>query len=99
MIKNNLKALIESNITAINGWLVHPSPSGAELMAHQGYDALTIDMQHGMMGFDTALAMLQAISTTSVTPSGSHSLAGTRHHYEDAGCRCLRHHLSDDRNG
>ena len=68
MRKNNLKALIKDNKTVINGWLVHPSPLGAELMAHQGYDVLTIDMQHGMIGFETALAMLQAISTTPFTP-------------------------------
>lgn len=51
-----------------NGWLSLASPFAAELMAHQGYDALTIDMQHGLMGYDIAVGMLQAISTTEVTP-------------------------------
>ena len=32
------------------------------------YDAVTVDCQHGMMGFDIAVAMLQAISTTPAIP-------------------------------
>lgn len=38
------------------------------MMAHSGYDALTIDIQHGLIDYTTALHMLQAISTTPVTP-------------------------------
>ena len=37
-------------------------------MAHQGWDSLTIDMQHGVIDYPNALQMLQAISTTDVTP-------------------------------
>ena len=37
-------------------------------MAHQGYDSLTIDFQHGFHDMQTALAMLQAISTTEAVP-------------------------------
>ena len=37
-------------------------------MAHQGYDSLTIDMQHGVVDYQTAVTMLQAISTTPVIP-------------------------------
>ena len=51
-----------------NGWLHNPSTYSAELMAHQGYDCLTVDLQHGMIDFQTAFVMLQAISTTDATP-------------------------------
>ena len=37
-------------------------------MAKQGYDSLTIDMQHGVVDYPNALQMLQAISTTDVVP-------------------------------
>jgi 4-hydroxy-2-oxoheptanedioate aldolase len=37
-------------------------------MAQQGWDSLTVDLQHGLMDYQTALTMLQAISTTAVTP-------------------------------
>lgn len=52
----------------LNGWLQIPSPFTAEVMARQGFDSLTIDMQHGLMGYETAVTMLQAISLTGATP-------------------------------
>lgn len=65
---NALKALWQQGGAALNGWLQIPSAFTAEIMAHQGFDSITIDMQHGLMGYETAVAMLQAISTTDVTP-------------------------------
>ena len=52
----------------INGWLSIPSSFAAEVMAHQGWDSLTIDLQHGVVDYQTAVGMLQAISTTAVVP-------------------------------
>lgn len=52
----------------INGWLTLPDANCAEAMAHAGWDSLTIDMQHGLVGYRDALAMLRAISTTDVVP-------------------------------
>ncbi len=52
----------------INGWLQIPSTVSAEAMAHQGWDSLTIDMQHGLVDYTNALPMLQTISSTDVTP-------------------------------
>jgi len=37
-------------------------------MAHAGWDSLVVDLQHGMMGLETAIQMLQAISTTDTVP-------------------------------
>src|SRR5262249_12659529 len=37
-------------------------------MAHHGFDSLTVDMQHGVIDYQTAVTMLQAISTTPVMP-------------------------------
>ena len=52
----------------LNGWLHIPSTFGAEVMAHAGYDSLTIDLQHGASDFAGALGMMQAISTTEAVP-------------------------------
>ena len=52
----------------INGWCAIPSTASAEAMAHQGWDSLTIDMQHGVVDYPNALNMLQAISTTDTVP-------------------------------
>src|SRR3990170_4204989 len=37
-------------------------------MAHQGFDSLTVDMQHGVVDYQVAVNMLQGISTTGVIP-------------------------------
>lgn len=52
----------------LNGWLAIPSLSSAEVMAHQGWDSLTIDMQHGLSDYRDALAMLTAISAAPNAP-------------------------------
>jgi 4-hydroxy-2-oxoheptanedioate aldolase len=66
--KNKLKELLKQGKSVINGWLQIPSSFSAEVMAHQGWDSLTIDMQHGVIDYPNALQMLQAISTTDVVP-------------------------------
>ena len=68
MRANRLRRIWQQANAAVNGWLHIPSAWSAEVMAHQGYDSLTVDMEHGLAGFETALAMFQAISTTDVTP-------------------------------
>ena len=68
MRKNKLKELFKSGKPIINSWLSLPSSFSAEVMAHQGWDSCTIDMQHGVIDYPNALNMLQALSTTNVTP-------------------------------
>lgn len=60
-------ALLESwneGRATLNGWLAIPNGATAEVMAHQGWDSLTIDMQHGLADYQVALSMLASISTT-----------------------------------
>ncbi len=68
MRKNKLKKIFSEGKAVINGWLQIPSSFSAEVMAHQNWDSLTIDMQHGVIDYSSALPMLQAISTTDVVP-------------------------------
>lgn len=68
MRKNTLKEIWARGGAALNGWCSIPSAFSAEIMAHQGFDSITVDMQHGLVGYETAVAMLQAISTTPVVP-------------------------------
>jgi 4-hydroxy-2-oxoheptanedioate aldolase len=68
MRENNLKRLWENNQIALNAWLTIPSAWTAEVMAQAGFDSLTIDLQHGLIDYQTTLSMLQAISTTEVVP-------------------------------
>ncbi len=68
MKKNNLKKIFAEGRAVVNGWLQIPNSFSAEVMAQQGWDSLTIDMQHGVVDYPNALQMLQAISTTDVVP-------------------------------
>ena len=68
MKKNPLKKIIKDGKAIINGWLQIPNSFSAEVMAKQGWDSLTIAMQHGVVDYPNALQMLQAISTTETTP-------------------------------
>jgi len=68
MRKNTLKEIWAKGGAVINGWCSIPSSFSAEIMAHQGFDSITIDMQHGLVDYQVATTMLQAISTTSVIP-------------------------------
>ena len=68
MRKNKLKKILSEGKAVINGWLQIPNSFSAEVMAHQNWDSLTIDMQHGVVDYPNALQMLQAISTTDSVP-------------------------------
>ncbi len=68
MRKNMIREIWARGEAVINGWCSIPSSFSAEVMAHQGFDSITIDMQHGLIDYQVAVNMLQAISTTSVTP-------------------------------
>ncbi|MDX6022135.1 aldolase/citrate lyase family protein [Scandinavium sp. V105_16] len=65
---NNVKKALAEKRPVVNGWLAIPSSYSAEIMGHQGYDAVTVDLQHGMIDFASALTMLQALSATPAVP-------------------------------
>lgn len=68
MRQNRLRTLWAEGKPALNGWLALPDSFSAELMAHQGFDALTIDLQHGLVDVQRMIGMLQAISSTPTVP-------------------------------
>jgi len=68
MRENRLRHLWGEDRAAVNGWLAIPSAFSAETMAHQGWDSLTIDLQHGVVDYQMAATMLAAISTTDTVP-------------------------------
>ncbi|MDF2466991.1 MAG: hpcH/HpaI aldolase/citrate lyase family protein [Ramlibacter sp.] len=68
MRENHLPTLWNSGGAAVNGWLAIPNSFATETMAHQGWDALTVDMQHGVVDYQAMVTMLQAISTTDTVP-------------------------------
>ena len=68
MRENRIRNIWKAGGAVVNGWLAIPAGFSAETMAHQGWDSLTIDMQHGVMDYQAAVNMLTAISTTATVP-------------------------------
>jgi len=68
MRANRLRDIWKSGRAAINGWLAIPDSFASETMAHQGWDSLTVDMQHGVVDYQAMVGMLQAVSTTDTVP-------------------------------
>jgi len=50
---------------AVNGWLSIPSSVTAEMVARQDYDTITVDLQHGLIDYQAAIPMMQAIAAAS----------------------------------
>jgi len=68
MRENTLRRIWKEGKAAVNGWCAIPSSFSAETMAHQGWDTVTVDMQHGVVDYQVAVTMLQGISTTPTIP-------------------------------
>jgi 4-hydroxy-2-oxoheptanedioate aldolase len=68
MARNCLRDLWKEDKPALGCWLMIPDPFCAEMIARMGFDWLCIDMQHGLIDYQRALSMLQAISTTDAAP-------------------------------
>jgi 4-hydroxy-2-oxoheptanedioate aldolase len=68
MRANRLREIWAGGKQATNIWLGLPSMLAAESISHQGWDSVTVDMQHGHIDFASMVAMLTAISTTTAVP-------------------------------
>lgn len=66
MIKNKVKALWAEGKPVLHGWLSIGDPFTAEIMAAQGYDAISIDVQHGALDYSSVLPMFQAMRASGV---------------------------------
>jgi 4-hydroxy-2-oxoheptanedioate aldolase len=69
MFRNKVKALWREGQPAAVGWMGSPDPYHTETMAEVGFDALVLDMQHGMgIGPDRAADWIQLVARCGVTP-------------------------------
>ena len=68
MRENKIRTIWKTGGAVVNGWLAIPNVFSAETMAHQGWDSLTVDLQHGLVDYQAAVSMLTAISTTPTMP-------------------------------
>lgn len=68
MIANKIRTSWEAGHPTLNGWLSIGNPFTAEIMAAQGYDSLTVDIQHGALDYTAMLPMFQAMRASGVVP-------------------------------
>src|SRR5262245_19458232 len=68
MRENRIRTIWKEGGAVVNGWLAIPTVFSAETMAHQGWDSLTIDLQHGVVDYQAAVATLRAISSPPTVP-------------------------------
>jgi 4-hydroxy-2-oxoheptanedioate aldolase len=68
MIPNKLKRLWADGKPTLNGWCSIGNAFTAEIMAAQGYDSVTVDVQHGALDYSSLLPMLQAMRASGVVP-------------------------------
>ncbi len=68
MRANRIREIWQAGDAVVNGWLAIPSILSAETMAHQGWDSLCVDTQHGIVDYQAAVGMFAAVSTTEVVP-------------------------------
>ena len=68
MRPNKIKQIWRDGKCVTMGWLSVCNGFTAEVMARQGFDALVIDMQHGLTDMANLWPMLQAVSQTDTVP-------------------------------
>ena len=68
MEQNRIRALWAAGKPVVNGWLSIPSTVTAEINARAGFDSLTVDLQHGLNDYQSALSLLQTISIGESAP-------------------------------
>lgn len=68
MFENKLRKIWAAGRPVLNGWLAIGNAFTAEIMAAQGYDSITVDVQHGALDYAALLPMLQAMKGSGVVP-------------------------------
>jgi 4-hydroxy-2-oxoheptanedioate aldolase len=68
MRANRVREVMMAGDTVVCGWLSSDSAYAAESLSHAGFDAIAVDLQHGMFGLDGAISLIQAVSAGPATP-------------------------------
>lgn len=68
MRTNAIKALWAAGKPVINGWLSIGNAFSAEIMARQGFDSLTVDLQHGVVDYGAMVHIFQALGAADTVP-------------------------------
>jgi 4-hydroxy-2-oxoheptanedioate aldolase len=67
-VANPLREVWGEGRTAFGLWSVVPGSFGVEILAGTGADYVCVDQQHGVIGYDAMVPMLQAVQAGGATP-------------------------------
>jgi 4-hydroxy-2-oxoheptanedioate aldolase len=67
-VANKIKQAWAEGKAVVNGWLAIPSGFAAEVMAQCGFDAVTVDMQHGVQDYQSMVQCFQGMQAQPVLP-------------------------------
>src|SRR5438067_141978 len=59
--RNSLREWTATGRTMLNAWCAMPSTLSTEVMALQDWDAMTVDLQHGILDYQIAVEMIRVI--------------------------------------
>jgi 4-hydroxy-2-oxoheptanedioate aldolase len=65
---HTLAAALRAGRTVYTAWVLMPEPLVAETVARAGFDAVTIDMQHGLHGPETVMRLCGAVAHAGKAP-------------------------------
>ena len=68
MIKNKVKRAFSEGRVALNGWCSTANSMMTEILADQGYDSITVDMQHGIVDYSETARIFQTLRASNTTP-------------------------------
>ncbi|MGF1598513.1 MAG: HpcH/HpaI aldolase/citrate lyase family protein [Acidimicrobiales bacterium] len=68
MRENTLKSSWNAGEATLGLWLSSPDPIGAEQLAAIDFDYICVDLQHGLIGYDSSLPLLQAVRHGTAIP-------------------------------
>ena len=68
MRPNTVKQKWQQGKASVGSWLTTGSPLAAEMMAHVGFDWLTVDMEHNAIDLAQLQSLFHAITTTPTIP-------------------------------
>ncbi len=68
MRENGLLRAFREGRPALGAWLTIPSALPGEILSRLGFDYVCIDLQHGLIGYQEAASMLQALHAAPAVP-------------------------------
>lgn len=68
MRENSLKTKWRSGEATLGLWLATADPLAAEPLGQVGYDYICLDLQHGLLGYESVVPILQALTVSPSVP-------------------------------